>query len=510
MSTQSEEDMDINELISKEDMECAFCKCLWIGNSPRCLPCKTVIHIFCSECLEKWAGSKAFENGGFFSCPICQHRYKWTRDGVNAFPRLGIFHNFLEKKYHSQTFKESKVKYVRSDTEKTLVSYLKDSGGEMNCLISKIKTEVINSIMEIRKKEKRLIGEIKEFCSNQENDIKSLLDNFEKLQYSILISDEIIENTTKSKMELTNQAAYLMNKKLHFHKKQDGNLGEISTVEHFQQKNPIIKITEDERVLNVTYFKNRLYIILEKMACKYKLILFDIENSRSEILKKWNTYNSETYKLAAGVRLYFLTIGKDEIKFVNSNSTTSNSYSFDVFCAIDKKNDKYGYYHNMVEYDDGIIICLKCEDKNSVTKLKDPFKVDWDCVLPSDYGLVLDIAVNNNNIFLCTDSLRCTVLDFSTGRILFDCNYRINGSISLSTSECSTSILALNRQGALFRVFNTIVLAQLEANSNGLILTTKSYKDIFDLYTLFAYKVHNGIINLILIRDGYLSLITIK
>lgn len=508
-STKSDEDVDLKELICKEDMECAFCRCLWIANNPRCLPCKTVIHIFCSECLEKWGKSKSFENGGYFSCPICQQRYKWTREGINSFPRLGIFQNFLEKKISSSTFKESRVKYPRSDVEKILISYLKDTNKDMNTLINQIKEEVINSIIEIRKKEKHLIDEIKDFCQSQEDGIRNLLEKFENLQYSLMVSDENLENMTKLKMELTNKAANLLNKKLHFQKKQNGNLGEFYTIEHFQEKNPIIQVIYNEKVHNVIYYENRLYLIVENSTCKYKLILYDVKNNKSEILKRWNTFSTENYKLAASLRLYFLVIGRDEIKYLNT--LPNQSYTLDVFCCIDKKIDKMSYYHNMIEYDEGIIVCTKCDDISSIAKLKDPFKVDWETLIQKDFGLAIDLAANDTKIFVCTDILKCLVLDFSTGAIISDCNFRINGSIPLSINDCSSLILNLKKNMALFKVFNVILSVNIdEKTMGGAISTTKSYKDIFDLYTSFTYKIEKDSVSLVLIRDDYVSLITIR
>lgn len=507
-SVRIDDEIDLKDLICKEDMECAFCKCPWIGNTPRCLPCKIVVHIFCSECLEKWGRSKSFENGGYFSCPICQQRYKWTREGVNNFPKLGIFQNFLEKKIGNLTFKEAKVKYVRSNVERMLISYLKDTNNDVDMLISQIKEEVINSIIEIRKKEKRLIDEIKEFCQNQGDGIRNLLEKFEKLQYKLIVSDDTLENITKLKMELTNNAANLLNKKLHFQKKQNGNLGEFYTIEHFQEKNPIIQLTDNEKVHNVIYFENRLYLIVESATCKYKLILFDVRNNKSEILKKWNTFSTENYKLAASLRLYFLIIGKDEIKYLNT--APNQTYTLDVFCGIEKQANKTSHYNNMIEYDQGIVVCTKCDDISSISKLKDPFKIDWETLIPKDFGLAIDLAANETKIFVCTDTLKCLVLDFSTGAIILDCNFRINGSIPLSINDCSSLILNTKKSMALFKVFNTIIFAHIDEKSTGPILTSKSYKDIFDLYTSFTYKIEKDSISLVLIRDDYVSLITMK
>lgn len=382
----------MNFAISEEDTICSFCLVSWIGQNPRCLPCKESVHIFCSDCLEKFARHNRLKIGETLHCPVCDFAHSWTNDGVLGFPRLTIF----DKLQTGEKFNRNERVYMenislnkeKSEIEKAIISAIKNTSLEEDEIFKKVHDTFKIRISDMQEIKEKLIKEIIDYYNDRETNLKEIIKEFEAIE---LFSDKIGENEFKEnfmemRVKLTNKAMKLLNKTINFKVNNNNkdnemlNIGENIIAENLTIDYELINLPSFKNIITLNCYKNYLYLIMEKYINKsfiYRLVLYDTTSDRFDFLHEWKSSRQRQYKLAINNDIYLLLIGDREIKYLKEiiRKDNRNFCKFESFCFTDKNTE---YYNGIMDFQNGIIASSTIlEQKLQIFKIRNPYKIEW-------------------------------------------------------------------------------------------------------------------------------------
>lgn len=377
--------------VREGDTICSICFVTWIGQSPRCLPCKESIHIFCSDCLENFAIHNRLKSNDKFFCPVCNFGHTWKNDGILSFPRLTLFDRSpIKDKYNkTERFYMEKISLNRkkSEIENAVTSAIKNINEEENEIFAKIFETARQKMLDIKEVRDKLIQEIIYYFDDKETNLKEIIKEFEAFElFSNKIGkDEFKDNLTEMRIKLTNKAMKILNKTIEFKVTNNNfnekiNIGENIINENLIITNELINIPSFKNPVTLACYKNNLYLILEKYLNNsfiYRLVLYDTTSDRFDFLHEWKSSREREYKLAINNELYLLLIGDREIKYLKEilRKDNRNICKFDTFCSTDKNTE---YYNSIIDFKYGIIASSTILDqKCQIFKIRNPFKIEW-------------------------------------------------------------------------------------------------------------------------------------
>lgn len=492
--TSNNEDSNSNQLLMEEETICAICKTTWINKEPRCLPCKDIVHIFCTDCIEMLAAHDGTQAGDILSCPICRAEHIWSSNGVKSFPRLGLFDcdgdRRNRRKFYNEAYQKSDNR-VQCDTEKLLTASLGNLEQEEYAICEKINCATGKLVERISERNRILLNEVEIFFDRKKDEMEDIIDEFQ--EYDNFSNED--EGDMEKKVELSNRAIACLHKFIDFYPEESLEksieIGSNIVTRDFTVKAEICSVPKSSSIITAQSYDNFLYIITEKKCYNeysYSFFRYNWEEELLENLHEWICQSERRFKLAVNSKLYILVVGTNMVEYVKT--ITKKNYlryecTFKEFCYARKGS----IYCNMIGWSGGIILTSEMSGKNSsILKLSDPFKIDWKSDIEHSWGCVLDMKINGDKLITYFSEKSCCIIDFNSGAVLSTMsatNLFFNNSDS-TFSSASVSFLTrlLCRKGSALSIYNNTYLSELKKNSVELWV----YKTIFDLYKIFDYK----------------------
>lgn len=186
--------------------DCAICMEMLNDKDARQLPCHPS-HVFCYQCLFKYAESNSIRYGDNFPCPICKTEVVWPKNGVESFKKIFFRRTISENDLQVKLMNEKKRTLF--EKQKNLDT-LNEETNELMKMILRKQNEVEKNLNEFYKEKLNSLIEIdKKLIDLNKKDITRGLNQLEVLSREDIERDlkESLKNLSKDKVTVERKSS---------------------------------------------------------------------------------------------------------------------------------------------------------------------------------------------------------------------------------------------------------------------------------------------------------------